>query len=137
MVEKWWRELGHKFPQVETDEYIVMPNHFHGIVVIVGADLCVCPQAKPGAHIGAPLRNPTLGEIVRWFKTMSTTEYIRNVKQNGWASCPGKLWQRNYYEHVIRNESSLNDIRSYIQTNPARWAEDDDNPANLDKSDEP
>ena len=64
---------------------------------------------------------------------MSTNEYIRHVKEHGWESFPGKLWQRNYYEHVIRNESTLNDIRSYIHNNPARWAEDQENPANVGK----
>ena len=131
MVEKWWHELPEKFPQIEIDEHIVMPNHFHGIVVIVGADLCVCPDE--GAHAGAPLQRSALGDIVRWFKTMTTNEYIREVKQNGWTPFPGKLWQRNYYEHVIRNELSLNDIRLYIQTNPACWAEDNENPANVNR----
>src|SRR5438445_289882 len=54
MVERWWAELGNKFPSVETDEYVVMPNHFHGIIVLVGADLCVRPYSK-GTHAGVPL----------------------------------------------------------------------------------
>jgi REP element-mobilizing transposase RayT len=54
---------------------------------------------KSGEHIGSPLRN-----VVQWFKTMTTNEYIRHVKQNGWRPFNGKLWQRNYYEHIIRNE---------------------------------
>ena len=58
MVEKWWAELHHKFPNVQTDEFVIMPNHFHGIIMImsnpVGADLCVCPVL--GAHAGAPLQ---------------------------------------------------------------------------------
>ncbi len=133
MVEKWWQELSHKFPQVEIDENVVMPNHFHGVLVIVGADLRVCPNQE-GAHVGAPLQKPAVGDIVRWFKTMSTNEYIRGVKEKNWTPFPGKLWQRNYYEHVIRNESSLNDIRSYIQANPMRWAEDEENPANIERT---
>lgn len=69
-----------------------------------------------------------LPEIVQWFKTMTTTEYIRGVKQHGWHPFPGKLWQRNYYEHVIRNEQSFHRIREYIATNPQRWQLDKENP---------
>jgi len=78
MIEQWWFELNRKFSTVETDEFVVMPNHFHGIVVIagvtVGADLRVGPNSE-GAHAGAPL--PT---IIQWFKTMTTNEYMRGVK---------------------------------------------------------
>ena len=128
MVEKWWLALNRKFSTMETDEYIVMPNHFHGIVVIVGADLCVCPvpvgaHAGVGAHTGAPLP-----AIIQWFKTMTTNEYIRGVKTSGWLPFTGKLWQRNYYEHIIRNEESLNHIREYIANNPMQWELDRENP---------
>jgi len=144
VIARWWEELPHKFPSVDLDEFVVMPNHFHGIVVItdtsVGAYLRVCPDPQgarmaqgadvtaQGAHPGAPLRRLALGEIVQWFKTMTTNEYIRGVKQNGWTPFPGKLWQRNYYEHIIRNENDLNRIREYIFNNPANWANDDENP---------
>jgi hypothetical protein len=57
MIEQWWSKLSRKFPLIETDAHVVMPNHFHGIIMIVGADPCVCPNlgAHKGAHIGAPL----------------------------------------------------------------------------------
>ncbi len=110
VIERWWFELNNKFRTVETDDFVIMPNHFHGIVVIadVGADLCVGPVGT-GAHIGAPLP-----AIVQWFKTMTTNEYLRGVKTSGWAPFQGRLWQRNYYEHIIRDEESLNRIRQYI-----------------------
>jgi len=73
-----------------------------------------------------------LGNIVGAFKSITTNHYISGVKQHGWATFPGKLWQRNYYEHVIRNEDSLNHIRQYIVDNPARWAFDRENPAVID-----
>jgi putative transposase len=69
-----------------------------------------------------------LGDIVGWFKTMTTNEYIRGVKQHGWPPFRGKVWQRNYYEHVIRNPRALERIRAYIQNNPAQWALDRENP---------
>ena len=108
-----------------------MPNHCHGIVVIpVGADLRVGPGSKgartthQGTHAGAPL--PT---VIQWFKTMTTNDYIRGVKAVSWPSFNGRLWQRNYYEHIIRDEDSLNRIRQYIVDNSARWAFDRENPA--------
>lgn len=66
---------------------------------------------------------------MQWFKTMTTNAYIRGVKQLGWVPFPGKLWQRNYYEHIIRSERALSAIRQYIAENPARWALDRYNPA--------
>ena len=59
---------------------------------------------------------------------MTTNEYIRGVKKYGWPRFAGRLWQRNYYEHVIRNETEMTRIREYILTNPARWATDPENP---------
>lgn len=140
MIEKWWCKLPEKFEVIELDEYVVMPNHFHGIINIVRADLCVgivgadpsvctvCTVIRnkninQGEHTGSPLHR-----IVQWFKTMTTNEYIHDVKKYNWPPFSGKLWQRNYYEHVIRNEDELNKIREYIVLNPATWHEDDENP---------
>jgi len=138
MIEKWWGELKHKYNNIELHEQIIMPNHFHGIIqiinetgpitgntsVTVGADLCVCPNErcqlpKKGEHTGSPLHR-----MIQWFKTMSTNEYIKGVKNNDWRPFNKKLWQRNYYEHVIRNEKSYHQISQYIQTNPLKWQND-------------
>jgi putative transposase len=129
MIKNWWLELTHKFPKIEIDYYCVMPNHFHGIIVIVGADLRVCPPIQ-GAHAGAPLQKEDvpLSEIIQWFKTMTTNEFIRGVKQSAWIPFKGKLWQRNYYEHIIRGEGDLNAIREYILGNPVNWLQDEENP---------
>jgi REP element-mobilizing transposase RayT len=136
MVERWWFELKHKFPTVETDEFVVMPNHFHGIIVIVGADLRVGPRpegitiarqgthaAHQGTHTDVPL--PT---VVQWFKTMTTNEYISGIKTLRWVPFRGRLWQRNYYEHILRDEESLERVRQYITDNPGRWTSDRENP---------
>ena len=89
-----------------------------------------------GAHAGAPLREVNdsdlienvsgspLSAVVGWFKTMSTNDYIRGVKQLGWPPFDRKLWQRNYYEHIIRDVQSLSEIAYYINNNPARWSDD-------------
>ena len=102
-----------------------MPNHFHGIIVIgVGADLRVGPHAtRQGTHVGVPL--PT---VVQWFKTMTTNEYVRGIKRLRWVPFQGRLWQRNYYEHILRDEESLERVRQYITDNPARWTSDRENP---------
>jgi REP element-mobilizing transposase RayT len=128
VIKHWWRELKNRFTAVETDEFVVMPNHLRGIVMIsdsaVGADRRVGPVNEgTGAHVGAPL--PT---IIQWFKTVTTNEYIRGVKQLGWLPFQRQLWQRSYFDHIIRSENSLNRIRQYIIENPARWEFDRENP---------
>jgi hypothetical protein len=126
----------------------VMPNHFHSIVIIVpthsvGADLRVCPSKindayTMGEHIGSPQQtgspqrdtkiNHNLSTIIQWFKTMTTNEYIRNVKTKNWTQFAGKLWQRNFYEHINRDEKELFRIRQYIRNNPLNWDSDGENP---------
>lgn len=127
MVERWWSKLNDKFRNVETDEFIVMPDHFHGTVLfhgaLVGADPCVCPGITQGAHAGAPLHR-----IIQWFKTMTTNEYIRRIQSDGWSPFHNRLWQRNYYERIIRNEAEMRRIREYVQFNPPNWGRDEDNP---------
>lgn len=76
-------------------------------------------------------REGTLGRIIQAFKSITTVEYIRGVKQKGWKPFPGRLWQRNYYEHIIRNDNELNRICKYIGENPKKWAVDVDNPSNI------
>jgi hypothetical protein len=72
-----------------------------------------------GEHVGSPLHR-----VVQWFKTMTTNEYIRGVKTLGWQPFNGKLWQRNYWEHIIRNEQSYQTISEYIINNPSKWNDD-------------
>lgn len=127
MVEQWYIELENKYPDIKCDKFVCMPNHTHFIVINVGADLRVRPDAvehpSKGEHKSSPLRN-----VVQWFKTMTTNTYIRGVKQHGWPPFAGKLWQRNYYEHIVRNDDELNRIREYIINNPMQWGFDRENP---------
>lgn len=109
-----------------------MPNHFHAIIKIVGEDLCVLPKTgertysgglqETGGHAGPPLQ-----EMIQWFKTMTTNEYIKNIRENNWTPFNKRLWQRSFYDHVIRNEQELNRIREYIINNPLRWLLDVEN----------
>ena len=149
MIEKWYYELENKFSDIKCHKMIIMPNHFHCIIENVGADPRVCPNinkiTKPTSggqsltilgeqplptldeqslvlldeHIGSPLHS-----VVQWFKTMSTNEYIRGVKTKNWRRFNGKLWQRNYWEHIIRNEKSYHTISDYIRNNPQKWDDD-------------
>ncbi len=242
MIEEWYKKLPDKFPGVELDEYVVMPDHFHCIVVIddsgqtdnikgqthgsartaavfdtdcviknennlkhVGANLrvhpkipnigkftinkndsnidnniddkmdsmigdiddreilgqthgsaptgvfdtdCVIKNENNFKHVGAHLcvhpNLPNIGKfainendpniiynadiprIIQWFKTMTTNEYIRGVKNLGWMPFNKKMWQRNYYEHIIRDDGSLERIRNYIINNPGKWKNNKD-----------
>jgi putative transposase len=105
IVKHTWDDLPTHYAGVSLDAFIVMPNHVHGITIL--AD-------EPETVRGIP-------EIVRGFKTFSA----RRVNER--AGKHGVLWQRGYYEHVIRSEKASDRIRDYIANNPARWAEDPDN----------
>jgi REP element-mobilizing transposase RayT len=89
----------------------------------VGAGLVPAPST-PALSTPAP----TLGDVIGAFKSRVTVEYIRGVKTFGWTPFDRRLWQRNYYEHIIRNEETLNCIRRYIAENPIRWTFDRENP---------
>ncbi len=135
MVQAVWNEIPAHYSGVDTDSFIVMPNHIHGVITIVGAGPCACPGAAPNQKGGQPQGvAPTrlsLPDVTHRFKTMTTKQYVDGVKQAGWLPFPGKLWQRNYYEHIIRDEDELDSIREYIIANPAQWNIDRENPRAL------
>jgi len=123
MIENWYNELNQKFHEIAACEYVVMPNHIHAIIekhekTPVGADLRVCP-IEQGGHIGPPLH-----AVIQWFKTMTTNEYIRGVKNDDWTPFEKRLWQPNYYEHIIRNDDEYKRIAEYINNNPMTWKDD-------------
>ena len=122
-AEMGWLTTSLIRPNIELDEYIVMPNHLHGIVVI--NDYRGVLQYAP---IQKGLKSPsqTLGAIIRGFKS-SVTKTINEMRDT--AAIP--VWQHNYYEHIIRNEDELNRIREYIINNPLQWSEDENNPLNI------
>ena len=110
-----WRWLAERYSQVQLDEWIVMPNHLHGIVVITEAD--------PGSSGIGPARRKPLGQLIGAFKTVST-ERVNLLRGRAGAL----LWQRDFYEHIMRNEAELKRIRQYIADNPRQWAMDRENP---------
>ena len=107
--------------EIELDTFVVMPNHIHGIVVIV--------ESNVGATGRSPLpKEPTpksVGAMMAGFKS-AVTRQINELRDTPYAP----VWQRNYYEHVIRNEKDLNEIREYIVNNPLKWDLDNENPNN-------
>ena len=125
MIDHQWQELSCRFVNIKLYEFIVMPNHFHGIVEFVGVPLVGTPNGGQPQTMGQPQGiAPTVGGVVGAFKSLTTNEYIRGVKNNGWSRFNKKLWQRNYYEHIIRDEKSCYQISEYIQTNPLKWQND-------------
>lgn len=133
-IEMAWKELPIGFPSIALDEWIIMPNHVHGIIVFTSADVGAppvgaCNVSSVNSQTRAGTRPaPTLGHVIGAFKSIATHAYIRGVKDHGWPPFPGKLWQRNYYEPVIWNEHELLETRKYIQENPLKWDLDPENP---------
>jgi len=140
IVEGAWRALPARFPSVVLDVCQVMPNHFHGIIVIPGPGLepslaaatgapviqpPVGPQlapAKADASVGPTGRRAGLGAVVGTFKSLSARAVNQALTRTG-----KDLWQEDYYEHIIRNVDELEKTRDYIIHNPARWPEDPEN----------
>jgi REP element-mobilizing transposase RayT len=141
-VKQCWRETPSHFPQVILDKFIIMPNHVHGILIIAPRDGDAPRGARNGSQSGgqsrscagandhSPLRRPagtssTIGSIIRGFKG--------GVVKRSRESCDiCAIWQRGYYEHIIRNDTALDRIRRYIEANPTQWAQDPENPSITD-----
>ena len=124
MVENQWNILPQRFSNITLDTFVIMPNHIHGIIDIVGKN----ETNNVGARSPRPLLSgrgnpaPTLGQIMAYYK-YGTTKQINIIR-----STPGiRFWQRNFYEHVIRNEDELDKIRQYIANNPLDWDSDKEN----------
>lgn len=127
MVEKEWLKLPKRFTNIKLHEYITMPNHFHAILEIVGATLVVVPEpSRMGKPQGFPptVKPKTVGDMIGAFKSITTVEYIRGVKNLDWEPFYRRLWQRNYWEHIIRDEQSYHRISRYIINNPKSWEDD-------------
>ena len=119
IVADCWRWLSERYPYIELDEWVVMPNHLHGILVISDdgrGGSRTAPTTTDANHV--PERK-SLGSLIGAFKTVSTK------KANEVRGTPGRpIWQRNFFDHVIRDQKSLDSIRRYISNNPAQWNSD-------------
>jgi REP element-mobilizing transposase RayT len=127
IVQQEWEQTAIIRPNVELGTFIVMPNHLHGILIFtddgvhtVGATRRIPPTTK------TTLQSGSLGAVMAQFKSIVTKRInvLRNMSRIS-------VWQRNYYEHIIRNEREMDRIHLYIESNPSRWADDDDNPTNI------
>jgi REP element-mobilizing transposase RayT len=134
IAQNEWGKLPERFPNFDLDVFQIMPNHMHGIIALngfVGAGFT--PAQNNGQPQGiAPTDDninraevnpaPTIGHIVGAYKSLVANECLKIYKSNN--EMMGKLWQRNYYEHIIKNESSYKTISEYIINNPQEWAKD-------------
>jgi REP element-mobilizing transposase RayT len=161
MILQTWEELPARFPFLQLDTLVLMPNHLHAIEVIrrgepcvrpvegniKSHEFCILPSAHPqithidqggrlnrGEHKVRPYgKRPrgtvpgSIGRIIQAFKSITTRQYIQGIREHGWQSFKGRLWQRNYYERVIRDEEEWERIWEYIAANPINWAMDREN----------
>ncbi len=111
LIQTAWSEIPTSYQGVDIDAFVVMPNHLHGVIVL-----------EKNADIG-------LSGVMQRFKTLTTSRYALGVKNEGWPRFTGRLWQRGFYDHVIRSVEDLDRVRRYIIENPGRWFDDRENPA--------
>ncbi len=123
MVTEVWQALPDTFPNAKLDTFVVMPNHLHFIIWLTEL---LPPQEtmirdEPHSVTSIKNMNPSLPDVMQWFKSLTTAKYRHGVHTLGWPVFPGRLWQRSYYEHIIRSDTALYTIQRYIQENPKRW----------------
>ena len=104
IIHKWLKETENKFDNIKIDKYVIMPNHIHIIVVITKR------------HTGRSLH-----DVMRWFETMATNEYIRDIKKGVFKPIDKRLFQKSFHDHIIRDEKDYQKIWEYIDTNPFKW----------------
>jgi len=132
IADECWRDVPEHFPNVDLGAYVIMPNHVHGVVVIndMGdrrGTIYRAGATQPDKGKGAAMLRPnvkpgSLGAIIRSYKSAVSYRIHKELNATG-------IWQRNYYEHIIRDEKDLQRITDYIEMNPLRWNDDDENPA--------
>ena len=136
MIQQIWDGLPQHYPGVDTDVFQLMPNHLHGIIVLYVDDVPTRREGRVPIHDATDrlgrARDETcemsLSDVVQRFKSLTTTRYRQGVLRCGWPCFRSRVWQRNYHEHVIRDERDLDRIRQYIIGNPSDWQFDRENP---------
>ena len=133
LAARWWKKLPERYPGTDLDAFVVTPNHVHGIITItadsggVGA-IHELPLREPPTDVNDPAqrRKMTLPKMIGYFK-MNTAKRINQMR-----GTPGEpVWQRNYYEHIVRGRRDLERIRRYIAQNPAKWHRDRNHPERM------
>ena len=105
MVEAEWMQLPLRFPGLLLDEHVVMPDHVQGVLTIL-------PLPDP---------RPNVSAVIGAFKSIITVEYGRHVREHQWPPFHKRLWQRGFFDEIIRDERHLQNVRRYIRDNPAKW----------------
>ena len=117
LVSEVWQNIPKRHGEVELDAFVLMPNHLHGIIRILA-------PTEPAESRD----RPSLTEIVRRFKSITTGMYWKSASSQGWLPLDRRLWQRNYFDRVIRDRDELNNVRAYIDNNPICWSSDQGHP---------
>ncbi len=120
IAQEEWRHVAQARGNVELDRYVIMPNHLHGLFVITDRLERASSQSTT-THANNPRGFPadSLGAVISHYKAAVSRRAWSGLIERG-----QRIWQRNYYDHIVRNEESFNEIRRYIIENPVRWAED-------------
>ena len=130
MIDLEWKQIPNRFKHTILDKYIIMPDHFHGIIQIISnkkipahdKNLLVCNENNVGTPlVGVHYKKTTLFEIIGAFKSITTHKYIDGVTLKNWPRFRKRLWQLRYHDRIIRNENELSGIRKYIITNPLNY----------------
>ncbi len=110
MVHRAWEAIAPRYPGLTLDGFVVMPNHFHGILTLPFPD-----ESSSGE---------SLSDVIGWFKTVTTRRYIEGVRHKEWLPFDGRLWQPSFHDRIVRNDAEMDRIGTYVANNPALWAED-------------
>jgi len=130
LVKQEWQRLPNRFPNIELGEFVIMPNHLHGIILIISKGTAetnqrynpeMSCQAPSNEQYGKPVPG-SIPTIIRSFKSAVT---LRVNQKREFTTTP--VWQRNYFERVVRDQNELELIREYILDNPSQWSEDPEN----------
>ncbi len=105
LVEAEWMKLSARFAGLVLDKHVVMPDHVHGLLTILKQPSC----------------RPNLSAVIDAFKSITTVEYGRHVRERHWPPFHKRLWQRGFFDEIIRDERHLQNVRRYIRDNPAKW----------------
>ncbi len=125
MVRDVWRKISEHFSHADINEFVVMPNHVHGIILIYPNGRGMACHAPTHRQFAKPIAG-SLSTIVGSLKSAITRQINQIHNTQGHP-----IWQGNYYEHIIRSEVEMNRVRQYIIDNPAKWDDDEDNPVNV------
>lgn len=124
VAKQWWLELENRFRDITSDYHVIMPNHIHGIIMMSeGENAAGAIHELPLPRGRIERRRMLIPKVIGYYK-MNSAKHINLLRK----STGGSLWQRNYYEHIIRNDKELSRVREYIQNNPLKWDLDRDNP---------